>query len=310
MHALVYTRPGLVENLDVEEPIQPGPDEVLIQVAAVGICGSETHGIASPGFRQPPLVMGHEFAGTLPDGTRVVVNPVIPCRTCVVCRTGQEQLCPQRVIIGIHRAGAFAERVVVPRSQVHPIPDRLGWTAAALVEPVANGLHAWDLAGRPVDARVGVIGAGPIGLAVLMAARADGVRVTIADLAPERLAIAAREGALTVERLEGEFDVIIDAVGAPPTRRASVELLRPGGTAIWLGLAGPDPAFDAMALIRQGKTVRGSFCYPDATFARAIEVVADAQPQWADTFALTEGAEIFMRLVEGDTTVMKAVLEP
>lgn len=309
MHALVYTRPGLVENLDVEEP-RPGPDEVLVQVAAVGICGSETHGIGSPGFRQPPLVMGHEFAGTLPDGTRVVVNPVIPCRTCIVCRTGQEQLCPQRVIIGIHRAGAFAERVVVPTSQVHPIPDRLGWTAAALVEPVANGLHAWDLAGRPLDARVGVIGAGPIGLAVLMAARADGVRVTIADLAPERLAIAAQEGAVTAPMLEGEFDVIIDAVGAPSTRRASVELLRPGGTAIWLGLAGPDPAFDAMALIRQGKTVRGSFCYPDATFARAIEVVADAQPQWADTFALTQGAEIFMRLVDGDTTVMKAVLVP
>lgn len=309
MHALVYTRPGIVENLDIEEP-REGADEVLIEVAAVGICGSETHGIASPGFRQPPLVMGHEFAGTTPDGTRVVVNPVIPCRDCAVCRTGQGQLCPQRVIIGIHRAGAFAERVVVPVSQVHPIPDRLGWTAAALVEPVANGMHAWDLAGCPVGSRVGVIGAGPIGLAVLMAARADGVRVTIADLAPERLAIAAREGAEAVEGLEGEFDVIIDAVGAPSTRRASVEQLRPGGTAVWLGLAGPDPAFDAMALIRQGKTVRGSFCYPDATFARAIELVADAQPDWADTFALTAGAEIFMRLVEGDTTVMKAVLKP
>ncbi len=309
MHALVYTRPGLVENLEVEEP-QASVDEVLIDVAAVGICGSETHGIGAPGFRQPPLIMGHEFAGTLPDGTRVVVNPVIPCRTCIVCRSGQEQLCPQRVIIGIHRSGAFAERVVVPRSQVHAIPDRLGWTAAALVEPVANGLHAWDLAGRPTDARVGVIGAGPIGLAVVMAARADGVSVTIADLAPERRVIAAREGADTVERLEGEFDVIVDAVGAPPTRRASVELLRPGGTAVWLGLADPDPAFDAMALIRHGKTVRGSFCYPDSTFARAIEVVADAQPEWADTFALTDGAEIFMRLVDGDTSVMKAVLAP
>src|SRR4051812_21062979 len=100
VQALVFTRPGTVEVLDVPEP-EAGPGEILVDVAAAGICGSELHGIQTPGFRQPPLVMGHEFSGTAPDGRRVTVNPVVDCTTCDLCRMGLTQLCRTRSIIGI-----------------------------------------------------------------------------------------------------------------------------------------------------------------------------------------------------------------
>src|SRR2546430_5873096 len=115
MRALVFTAPSVVELRDVDEPA-PRPGEAVLDVAVAGICGSELHGVRTPGFRIPPLIMGHEFAGTTPDGRRVAVNPLLSCGCCDRCRAGQTQLCWQRAIIGIHRPGGFAERVAVPES--------------------------------------------------------------------------------------------------------------------------------------------------------------------------------------------------
>src|SRR3954464_15768609 len=163
VRAMVFTKPGVVEMLDVDQP-KAGPGEVLVQVAACGICGSELHGISKPGFREPPLVMGHEFSGTTPDGRRVTVNPVVSCGSCDLCRLGREQLCRSRAIIGIHRPGAFTSQVAVPESAAHELPEGLWWEQAALIEPLANAVHAWALAGATTDARVGILGAGTIGV--------------------------------------------------------------------------------------------------------------------------------------------------
>jgi len=311
VRAMVFTRPGTVEMLDVAEP-EPGPDEVVLNVALAGICGSELHGIGKPGFRQPPLVMGHEFAGTTDDGTRVTVNPIGHCGSCDLCRAGADNLCRERAIVGIHRAGAFADRVAVPSGLVHPLPDGLSWEAAAMVEPLANAVHAWNLAGAPRDARVGVIGAGTIGLVSLLAARAGGAgQVTVADPTPDRQNLARRLGADEVAaQLDGEFDVVIDAVGLPVTHVASVDRLRPGGTTVWLGLMSDEPAFDSMALVRTEKTVRGSFAYTDAEFGQAIELAADVDLGWGDVFPLEQGAEIFTDLMHGRSDVVKALLQP
>lgn len=310
MRALVFTRPGVVEVLDVAEPVV-GDDEVVVEVAAAGICGSELHGIGKPGFRTPPLVMGHEFAGTTADGRRVTVNPIVHCGRCDLCLGGLTQICRRRTIVGIHRPGAFAERVSVPRSMVHELPADMAWERAAMVEPLANGVHAWALAGKPEGARVGVIGAGTIGLVSYLAARHGGAgEIVVADLAPDRLSAARKLGAETATALEGEFDVVIDAVGLAATHAASVERLRPGGTAVWIGLMGTDPAFDTADFVRTEKRVIGSFAYTDAEFGAAVALACRVDLGWVEVFPLSQGAEIFTELMHGRTDVVKALLTP
>ena len=316
MRALVFTAPGTVEMLDVPEP-DPGPGEVLVQVRAAGICGSELHGARHPGFRQPPLIMGHEFAGTTAGGEAVVVNPILSCGHCDLCQRGLRNLCRERQIIGVHRAGGFAERVAVPASALRPVPPGLGWEAAALIEPAANAVHAWNQASGALGtdakgARVGVIGCGAIGLLCVAVALSSGAaRVEVSDLAPARLAAALSLGAgAGGPGLEGEYDVVIDAVGSAATRAASVGHQRPGGTAIWLGLADSEPGFDASALVRSEKRVLGSFAYRDEEFAQATTMIREWDLAWAAGYPLAEGAEVFTELMNGSLHPVKALLQP
>jgi threonine dehydrogenase-like Zn-dependent dehydrogenase len=307
---MVFTGPGVVEVLDVDEP-EAGDGEVVVEVAAAGICGSELHGISQPGFRQPPLVMGHEFAGTAPGGRRVTVNPIVNCGTCDLCANGFTQVCRERSVVGIHRPGAFAERVVVPERMLHELPDGMPWERAAMIEPLANGVHAWNLAGAPAGGRVGVIGAGTIGLVAYLVAQAGGAGdILVTDLSDERRGVARDLGATTAAALEGEFDVIIDAVGVAATHKASVAQIRPGGTAVWVGLMGTDPAFDSTELIRQEKKVLGSFAYTDDEFGHAVELAQTAALDWVASYPLAEGAAIFTELMHGRTDVVKALLRP
>ncbi|MEV8635377.1 alcohol dehydrogenase catalytic domain-containing protein [Streptosporangium sp. NPDC051023] len=311
MKALVFTGPGVVEVHDVPEP-EPGPGDVLVHVVTSGICGSELHGVKTPGFRVPPLVMGHEFAGRTEEGRPVIVNPILSCGECDVCALGLRNVCRKRRIVGVHTPGGFAERVVVPESALVPLPDGLGWTAAGVVEPVANAVHAWALAGAPAGARVGVIGAGAIGLACLQVAVSGGAgRVEIADRSESRRAIAGGLGAdAAVSELTGEYDVVFDAVGASATHEQSLARLRPGGVAVWLGLADPTAGFDAADLVRGEKRVLGSFAYRDTDFAAAVDLVGDWDLSWVDTFPLAEGAEVFTALMNGRATPVKALLTP
>jgi len=316
MRALVFTAPGTVEMLDVPEP-DPGPGEVLVQVRAAGICGSELHGARHPGFRQPPLIMGHEFAGTTAGGEAVVVNPILSCGHCDLCQRGLRNLCRERQIIGVHRAGGFAERVAVPASALRPVPPGLGWEAAALIEPAANAVHAWNQASGALGtdakgARVGVIGCGAIGLLCVAVALSSGAaRVEVSDLAPARLAAALSLGAgAGGPGLEGEYDVVIDAVGSAATRAASVGHQRPGGTAIWLGLADSEPGFDASALVRSEKRVLGSFAYRDEEFAQATTMIREWDLAWAAGYPLAEGADVFTELMNGSLHPVKALLRP
>jgi len=321
--ALVFTAPGQVELLDVPEP-DPAPGEVLIEVRAAGICGSELHGARRPGFRQPPLIMGHEFAGISAGGEAVVVNPILSCGRCAECRRGLRHVCREREIIGVHRAGGFAERVAVPASALRPLPPGLAWEAAALIEPAANAVHAWNLADRALaasgasgadgarGARFAVIGCGAIGLLCTATALSGGAaRVEVTDLSPARLAAAQRLGAeVAGPGLSGEYDVVIDAVGSAATRAASVAHQRPGGVAIWLGLAGEEAGFDANALIRSEKRILGSFAYRDEEFAQATAQIGDWDLTWAASYPLAAAAGIFTDLMNGGLDPLKALLLP
>lgn len=311
MKALVYTGPSCVEVLDISQPqVQEG--EALVEVSAAGICGSDLHGVQKPGFRVPPLVMGHEFAGTTSDGRRVAINPIISCGQCDLCARGRTQLCRDRTIVGVHRPGGFAELVAVPESQLHTLPRGMSWEQAAMVEPIANAVHAWAFSDTGPGARVGVIGAGTIGLVCLLRALSSGAgEVVVADLSESRLALANELGATqTAFTLEGEFDLTFDAVGLAATRRTSVEHVAPGGTAVWLGLMEGEPGFDSLDLVRQEKRVVGSFAYTDSEFAEALEFAATGDFGWIYSFPLAKGAQIFKELMNGRTDIIKAVLRP
>ena len=198
MQAVVYTGPLTIEVQDIPEPAA-APGEVVVDVRAVGICGSELEGFASQSpFRVPPLVMGHEFAGVRTDtGDHVAVNPLVACGVCDICARGLANVCRHRQIIGIQRPGGYAERVAVPAVNCHVAQAGVPFTALALAEPLANGVHALGLVQRhdPWPQRVGIIGGGAIGLGQALLAKGRGIpEVELCDLSPDRLDAARRAG--------------------------------------------------------------------------------------------------------------------
>lgn len=311
MKAMVFTAPSVVEMQDVPEP-SVGAGEVLVHVEASGICGSELHGIRKPGFRVPPLVMGHEFAGTTDDGRPVVVNPILSCGHCDTCLRGLRHVCREREIIGIHRPGGFAERVAVPETALTPLPAEVDWRSAASIEPAANAVHAWALAGRPSGARVAIMGAGPIGLFCLLVALNGGAaRVDVVDRSPDRLEVATRLGASAVStELVDEYDVTFEAVGVAATREQAVSHVVPGGLSVWIGLADAAATVDAAALIRTEKRVLGSFAYTNEDFHTALQASPGWDLSWVSSFPLAEGSEVFTGLMNGASAPIKALLHP
>ena len=309
MRALVFTGPGAMELQDVPTPEVPG-GWVPITVRASGICGSELHGFRAVGFRRPPLVMGHEFAGETPDGRRVVVNPLLSCGACDLCRRNHPELCRERQLLGVHLGGGFAERVAVPASALHEIPDTMSWETAALIEPLANAVHAWRQVDQHSVERVAVVGAGAIGLVSLLVARRERLgEVTVVDRSTSRLDLAARLGAAAcATELDAEYDVVVDAVGSAQTRASAVEHVRPGGTSVWLGLAEAGAGFDGNGLVRGEKRVVGSFAYSPEDFATAVSMASSLDLGWATPIAMEDSQRVFMDLANGAEQPVKAVI--
>lgn len=337
MRALVW---NAVERMDIEETAVPAPEsgEVLIRVLAVGICGSEIEGyLGHNSLRVPPLVMGHEFCGIVEDasrtggrlqaGQKVVVNPLLYCGTCPRCVRGFTQLCDTRRIIGIHRPGAFAERVTVPERAVHVVPDSLSPYRACLAEPLACSLRATRraLARHPL-ANVLVFGAGGIGLLCASLARLLGAaRVIVADTNPARLQIALHAGADgavnprdpgwadNVKDACGPqgLDVVLDAAGFQPTREQAVQLVNPGGTVMNIGLGIDGTMLPVNTMIRREIEVLGSFCYSEEDFAQSVRLLSDGritETGWTQVRPLEEGGAAFAELVAGKVHYGKIIL--
>src|SRR4051795_8065889 len=186
MKAIVWHGTGRMAIEDRPEPHDPGAGDLVIRPEAVGICGSEVEGyLGHMGNRTPPLVMGHEFAGEVVAagdgagdwvGKRVTVNPIESCGHCRLCQAGEENLCPERTLIGVHHDGAFADLVRAPAANLREIPDGMSIRTGALAEPLANGVHGvrLGLAHHDVETAV-VMGAGTIGVVTLQAALLDGI---------------------------------------------------------------------------------------------------------------------------------------
>jgi len=288
---------------------EPRVDEVVLDVELAGICGSDLHGYRGhPGPRVPPLVLGHEVVGRV-DGESYAVYPLVGCGACERCRAGEDNLCASWQLIGMHRPGVFAERVVVPRRSLVPLPPGLDRRRAVLAEPLACCVGALAPHDVAAGTRVAVFGAGPIGLLTVYLAARAGAAVRAADPVAERVETAERLGATG---FDGPATLAVDAAGFEATWRAAVDAVESGGTVVVVGLGTAEGTFPMAALVRRAVTLRGQFAYSRADFARALEILAegDLDLEWVSEAALADGAQAFENLVERPAEYAKVVLAP
>jgi len=328
VRALVWHGPGELSLDELPDPV-PAAGEVLLAPAAAGICGSDVEGYAgAQANRRPPLVMGHELAGRVLDvgpgvdpgwrGREAAVNPLVPGPDAVA---GIEQLSERRELIGVHRPGGFAELVRVPAERLRPLPEGADPRLGVLAEPLANGVHAARIGragveGGPVSRAV-VIGAGTIGLMTLQAAALGGADVGVLEPNAARREAAGRLGARVVfgaeegARRAGPFDLAFDAVGAVETRRLALELLRPGGCAVMLGLAHDTTPVEFHPAIRRGLTLRGAYAYTDADYDTALRRLLEGRAGLGEpepVQPLAAGPDAFAELAGGPSARLKVFL--
>jgi 2-desacetyl-2-hydroxyethyl bacteriochlorophyllide A dehydrogenase len=331
MKALVYTGPQTIVLQDAADPIASAGD-VLIEVGAVGICGSDMHAYMGHDERRPaPLILGHEAAGVVQggvhDGKRVVVNPLVTCGVCRDCLSGRENLCAKREIISMPpRQGAFAEKIVVPARNIIEVPAGLDLAPAALAEPLATSWHAVTLAARHAarplaEARALVMGSGAVGLGAALVLRAFGCSdITVAETNALRRATATSQGFDQVVDpsvsgvLDASFaDVVIDAVGNKPTRAAAVRLARPGSVIVHIGLGDGVDGFDARRVTLQEITFVGAYTYTMIDFQATLRAMASGalgDLDWIEERTLADGIGAFGDLLAGRTGAAKIVLRP
>jgi threonine dehydrogenase-like Zn-dependent dehydrogenase len=318
------------------------PGEVLLEVAAAGICGSELSGyLGHNSLRRPPLIMGHEATGrvaipaTTPfadgsihgSGTRVVFNPLVVCGHCDRCTVGRTNLCRSRQLLGAHRPGAFARYVAVPSQQCWPLPDNLSTVAGALAEPLACAVHAVALSRIGAGQRLLILGAGSIGLCCVAAARALGVEdITVSDVEARRLAVARgwgaqatidareRDVAAAIQQLHpGGVDAVIDAVGMTSVRAQAINAVVPGGMIVLVGLHDETSLLATNYVVRHEVMLVGSFAYTHDDFKHSLDLLADGHVRPSDNWLierhLSEGPAAFTELVSGNTAATKIVLQ-
>jgi L-iditol 2-dehydrogenase len=327
--------------MPLEERPDPvaGSGEVVVAVRASGICGSDVHGfVGATGRRRIGVVMGHEATGQVIDigpdvararvGDRVVLRSILPCGVCDRCRHGQPNICLDRRGLGMHLEGANAERIVVPEALLVPLPDSVGYEEGSLVEPLAVAMHAVSITpfGRRDD--VVIVGAGPIGLLTLLAARRRGARtIIVTDRDAHRLDVARRLGAdvaINVAEIDAVAavmdatngrgaDAVLEAVGIGPTVAQSLAVARPGGQVTWVGNSAPEVPLPMQALVTRELTVRGAYGYVDE-FVGAVEALAEGQIDASSIIErvapLAEGEALFKELAASSLAAVKVVLTP
>jgi L-iditol 2-dehydrogenase len=333
-------------NLEIAEMPVPaiGDGEVLVRVEACGICGSDVHGYdGGSGRRIPPIVMGHEAAGTVASigngvtgfavGDRVTFDSTVYCGECAFCRRGEVNLCDNRQVIGVscgdyRRHGAFAEYVSVPQRIVYRLPAGIAFSEAAMLEAASVALHAVRVSELKGGETALVIGAGMIGLLTLQAAHALGcAKVLIADVDETRLKLAREVGAdatllgsgedLTSEvmkRTDGRgVDITYEAVGRNETVATAIDCTRKGGTVTLIGNIRPEVTLPLQKVVSRQLRLQGS-CASSGEYPQAIELIASGKikvgPLITAVAPLEDGPRWFSRLHAGEPNLMKIILSP
>ena len=343
MQALVLKHFRDLQLCEVDPP-ELGPSDVLIQVKACGICGSDVHGYdGSTGRRIPPLIMGHEAAGLVAKigtevrsvsvGDRVTFDSTVSCGTCRFCSTGDVNLCDHRQVLGVscdeyRRNGAFAEFVAVPEHILYPLPDTFAFEEAALIEAVSIAVHAAKITGIQPGSTAVVIGAGMIGLLAIQAFRVFGCTTVLAvDLEQGRLDVARSLGAdetylATDPDLLAKLraatsgygpDIAVEVVGAQKSILTAVESVRRGGTVTLIGNLAPLVEIPLQTVVTRQLRLLGS-CASAGEYRECIELMAsgaiDVHPLISAVAPLREGAAWFDRLYAREPGLMKVILQP
>lgn len=309
----------------------PGPGEVLVEIAAVGICGSDVHyfehGRIGSYVVTAPMVVGHESAGTIiaagadvePSrvGELVALEPGVPCGSCFQCRHGAYNLCPRVEFFATPPIdGSISRLVTIAAAFAHRAPAGLSAEQAAMAEPVSVGIWAARKAGITGGDRVLVTGAGPVGLLTAQVARALGAQVpVITDTSPARLDRARRLGLRAVpasEPLVEEFDVLLECSGAAPALTAGMRALAPGGRVALVGMGSDEVSLDVPLLQGRELTVTGVFRYAH-TYPFALQLISDGAVNVHDVIThrfTLEDTEAALTVGRMDPSALKAMVIP
>ncbi|HUM65447.1 MAG TPA: galactitol-1-phosphate 5-dehydrogenase [Chitinophagaceae bacterium] len=323
---------------------QPGPHDVLVKVMAVGICGSDVHGLdGSTGRRIPPLIMGHEASGIVEQvgeeviqwkkGDRVTFDSTIYKPQDWYSRCGMYNISDDRMVLGVStpefkKDGAFAEYVTVPEHIVYSIPPNVGFTEAALTEPAAVALHAINLSGLQTRDSVAVIGAGMVGMFVIQLLRIKGCSKIIAvDTDPGKLKLAMQSGAsygfrpddpaltdsinmLTENR---GVDIAIEVVGVQDSIHKAIDLSRKGATIVLVGNLSPVVELPLQRIVTRQLKLQGS-CAINGEYPEILQLISEGKLDMKSILSaespLQEGAEWFQRLYKKEKGLMKVILKP
>jgi L-iditol 2-dehydrogenase len=333
-----------VNDLRVERvpaPERPGPHDVLIAIRSVGLCGSDVHywheGRIGPYVVIKPIILGHECSGEVVEvgervthlqrGDRVAIEPGIPCRRCSYCVTGRYNLCDyMRFFATPPDDGALAQLVEHPADLTFPMPDSMTYEEGAMLEPLSVGIYACRRGAVQPGASVLIIGAGPVGLLCLLAAGAAGAtRIFLVDIKEDRLHKARELGATATfhaddpdvqdrlqEATDGHgIDIVLECSGAPPAVRQSVDLVRRGGTVVWVGMGPESFEFPTLTIGMKELHVMGLFRYAH-TWPTAIELVSsgriDVKPLVTHRFPLTDVVRAFEVTRTGAEGAIKAMV--
>jgi L-iditol 2-dehydrogenase len=301
MRQAIMTAPGEIEFRDVPVP-RPGPDEVLIRVKTIGICGSDVHvRHGRHPFTSYPVVQGHEFSGlveavgkrvrSIRPGLKVTATPQIVCGRCASCRRGDYHICDGLKVQGFQAPGCAQDFFVTKAEKIVPLPSSFSFEQGALVEPTAVGVHSVARAGRVAGANVAVLGAGPIGNLVGQVARARGARVLVTDVSDFRLGIARRCGLrhtsnAAMESLEDAaarafgrrgFATAFECAGAEAAVNSAIGAIEKGGTIVAVGVYGERPKVNMGFLQDRELTLTGTLMYRRRDFLTAVRLIKDGR---------------------------------
>lgn len=339
MKAVVWEDKDIVNVRDIPD-IQPA-DQIIVKVSYAGICGSDL--MIKSGKHPsavPPLVLGHEFAGRIhhipmqyrdrfESGQRVVVNPLISCRTCKQCLNGHEHVCENLRLLGVgHGPGAFTEYTSVPQPErIHPLPETVSDKEAALIEPLAVAVHAVDRANLSDEDTVLVLGAGTIGLCIALVVRAYGVKqIWLGEIDDSKIKRAERLGfhvihsgthdaveEITKLTNNAMVDVTFDAAGVPQTATQLVPLTATKGTVVVVAIHKEPASVLLRDLVYKELTVLGSWIYEDHHFPKAIQLISqgkvDVKPLITHVLSIQEAVAAF-DIAQNGKDVCKVLLTP
>lgn len=327
----------VIEEVQIPEP---KANEVIVKVERSGICGSDIHMYHGVSPIQPPLVMGHEFAGTIDAlgsqvtdfeiGDRVVVEPGVQCGECTYCQSGRYNLCPYQYTIGGYREhdGGYADYVRVPANRVVPLPDEMSFEVGVMVEPVACAMHALDVADIRSGDTVLIIGAGTIGLLIAQAVRMAGAEtVVVTDIVPERLELAKQLGADAVVNAQ-EMDLVtwakekyglggvhrvFDTVSISQTFKQALEIVRRGGRIIDVGVSTKPVEWNLNALLLEVE-ITGMNMYVRRNFDQAVEAIMNGhiqvEPLISAVYPLSDIDKAYDELLANQDQFIKVMLAP